>query len=250
MKPLGLEAYTWLEFLDWAEWYCVEHVKDLRSLSRGSPGFLYRPFDAERALRTINRIKATNAETQIVKSLGTSFKKKPRLEAFCRLMASVDLAYSAFARTAITQTERKRKARAIANAARILATELAHPAASSNLLHAKWTLARETGASMIDLRYSDDPQGYHAMAIVAERMADLPRIQGNPNVPNAHKLYVLRRITDYMLSLYGKPKRSLVLALTGLYFDVSDMTTNDLAKYAPGKKDDARRDIPSPPEMR
>jgi hypothetical protein len=136
----------------------------------------------------------------------------------------------------------------IAQAARTLAEELSSVSCQSDLRLARFLLSEAEGRNrrlpiVAAERYED-------LAAVADKMTEIPKVVGSPGSPNAHKLYCLRELTDYLAANYGRPMRSLVLVLAGLYFDVSDMTTNDLAKYAPVKKDTKRGRLFSPLNFR
>lgn len=242
MAPLVMDCSSWEEAIKMAEWYCLEIVMD------DDDGLGLWVSDARRALRVLNRIQAQGAVPLIVRTLKSSFPrpvpKALRLESFCRLMEEVDHAYTFFAEVAITQAERRRKSKAIANAARVLAAEIAHPATRRDL-RLGWALWIKDGVRLSPRLNS--PHNYEAIALIAERMVELPKVVGNPNSKTAHRLYFLREMTNVCVSYYRQPKRSLVLALASLYFDVSDLTTNDLAKYAPVKKPRLQSRFSSPP---
>lgn len=233
MKSVEGENW-WLEGLRVAEWYSFELMVDSyfpppwnRTLQHWRP---YCDLDWRRALVVFNRIFALGLEREVARALSTNFKKSLSIESICELAVVVDRANKLFHKVATTQSERKRRAKVISHAARILAEELHNPSCQSDIRLARYLLGRE----------EDEPRRYPAMAparfedlaAIAEKMVDLPKVVASPGTPNAHKLYFLRELTDYLVDTYGRPMRSLVLALAGLYFDVSDMTTNDLAQYA------------------
>lgn len=248
MSRTTFDEDWWIESLRVAEWYCFELMLDKwmpppRTLGAYN-STIPRSCDWESALRTLNRIFSLNSERSVARALSTNFKRWPGLDQFSNLLAFADRSRRMFPKVAITQVERRRKGRAIANAARTIAAELRHPAAASDLRRSRFMLAESEGR--VRRLMNLDPLSYENLAVLAESMGELPKDVGNPNAPNAHKLFFLREMTDYLSLESGRPMRSLVLVLGALYFDMSDMTTNDLAKYAQVKKGATSRRISSP----
>lgn len=242
----------WLESLRVAEWNSFELLMDHwfpppRSHDAGRWDHI-APFDWEGALRVLNKIFAFGREGDVARALSTNFAEWPGLEYFSSLFVVADRAYRLFPRLAITQAERKRKSKVIAQAARTIAEELGHPATQSDVYLGRYLLSEIEGSAR--RMPPTNPSVYENLAAIAEQMVDIPKVVGNPNSPTAHKLYFLRELTDYLSASYERPMRSLVLVLASLYFDVSDMTTNDLAKYAPVKKDKVYNKLFSPRNLR
>jgi len=237
MSRSAYDEEWWIEGLHLAEWYCFELLLDAYfpplDLDRGFELWRYPSFDGRRALVVLNRIFALGREREVARALSTNFKKGlslDSLESLCALLAVVDRANTLFHKVATTQSERKRRSRVIAQAARVLADELSSPVCQSDLRLARYLLSQDEKG---ERRYPlESPKRYEDLAAVAEKIADIPKVVASPGTANAHKLYVLRELTDYLVDWYDRPMRSLVLVLCGLYFDVSDMTTNDLAQYA------------------
>lgn len=242
----------WLEGLRIAEWYSFELMLDSyfpppwnRALDQWRP---YSNLDWRRALVVFNRIFALGFERQVARALSTNFKKPLSIESICELAVVVDRAEKLFHKVATTQSERKRRAKVISQAAKILAEELHNPACQSDIRMARYLLAKEEEGPS---RYpAMSPARFEDLAAIAEKMVDLPKVVASPGTPNAHKLYFLRELTDYLVDTYGRPMRSLVLALGGVYFDVSDMTTNDLAQYAKVNKQRRHGQLFSPYNFR
>lgn len=177
-------------------------------------------------------------------ALSTNFPQGLALEDLCRIFEAADLAIRRFDLVAITQSERRRKAKIIADAARLIAAELSHPATQNDFWRARRRLKLIDGRGRGMLGAL--PDAFESFAQIAEETAELPKDVGNPNASSAHKLFFLREVTEHLYRRHGRPMRSLVLVLAGLYFDVSDMTTNDLAKYAQVKKERGKRQVSSP----
>lgn len=57
-----------------------------------------------------------------------------------------------------------------------------------------------------------------------------------PNDANAQRLLFIRRITDAFVGAFGRPFREESLALTGHYFDISDLDAATLSRLAPVSK--------------
>lgn len=54
-----------------------------------------------------------------------------------------------------------------------------------------------------------------------------------PNDPNVKRLRFIRRLTEDLLRYFGKPHRAVVLALTSVFFDASDLDEAAISKLAP-----------------
>lgn len=227
----------WLGGLRFAEWYSFELMLDFHfppSRVYDTHRWDYPDVNWRNTLVVLNRIFALGHERALARALSTNFTESLSIEALSRLLSVVERSNRLFHKVATTQVERKRRARAIAQAARILAEELSSVSCQSDMRLARYLLAQEEGRVRRILAVSSDR--YEDLAAVAAKMVDIPKVVSSPGTSNAHKLYFVRELTDYLAAKYGRPMRSLVLALAALYFDVSDMTTNDLAKYAPVKK--------------
>lgn len=237
MAKTAYDEQWWLEALRVAEWDAFEQMLDFHfpplRLSETNV-WAYRRYDWRAALVVLNRIFALGHERLVARVLSTNFKGPLTIDALCSLLVVIERANRLFHKVATTQTERRRRARVIAQAARVLAEEISSVSCQSDISLARYLLAQEEGhvrriPVLSASRYED-------LAALAEKMVDIPKVVSSPGASNAHKLYFLRELTDYLATKYDRPMRSLVLALAGLYFDVSEMTPNDLAKYAPVKK--------------
>lgn len=241
----------WIETLKVVEWNAFEEMIDFYfppARDYEDPRWYYPKVDWRAVLVVLNRIFALGQERQVARALSTNFTKPLTIDAVSGLLQALDRANRLFHKVATTQTERKRRARVVAQAAKTLAEELSSESCQSDLRLARFLLSEAEG------RYRRYPlmaaARYEDLAAIAEKMTEIPKVVGSPGSPNAHKLYCLRELTDYLAAKYGRPMRSLVLVLVGLYFDVSDMTTNDLAKYAPVKKGTRRGRLFSPLNFR
>lgn len=233
MAKTELDEDWWLESLRGAESYSFELMLDFYfpPPSYWKPDlWIYPDVDWQRSLAVLNRIFALGYERQVARALFTNFKRPLTIESICKLVVVVDRANKLFHKVATTQAERQRRAKVISRAAKILAEELDSPACQSDLRLASYLLAQEEG--MPRRQFAMWPARFENLAAVAEKMVAIPKVVASPGTPSAHKLYFLRELTDYLVDTYGRPMRSLVLVLGGLYFDTSDMTTNDLAQYA------------------
>lgn len=56
-----------------------------------------------------------------------------------------------------------------------------------------------------------------------------------PNDPNVKRLRFIRRLTEDIQSHFGKPHRAVVLSLTSVFFDTSDLDEAAISKLAPVK---------------
>lgn len=56
-----------------------------------------------------------------------------------------------------------------------------------------------------------------------------------PNDPNVKRLRFIRRMTEDLHRYFGKPHRAVVLALTSVFFDASDLDEAAISKLAPVK---------------
>ncbi|RTY14782.1 hypothetical protein EKT70_05960 [Stenotrophomonas geniculata] len=251
MSRFTCDEKWWLETLEVVEWNAFEEMIDFHfppPRDYDAPRWYYPRIDWRAVLVVLNRISALGQERQVARALSTNFSKPLTIDAVSRLFEVLDRSIRLFHKVATTQVERKRRARVIAQAARTLAEELSSVSCQSDLRLARFLLSEAEGRNrrlpiVAAERYED-------LAAVADKMTEIPKVVGSPGSPNAHKLYCLRELTDYLAANYGRPMRSLVLVLAGLYFDVSDMTTNDLAKYAPVKKDTKRGRLFSPLNFR
>ncbi|HDX0827453.1 TPA: hypothetical protein RNS97_001067 [Stenotrophomonas maltophilia] len=227
----------WIETLRVAEWDGFEHMLDFNfppPRSYDINWWAYPRYNWKAALVVLNRIFALGQERAVARALSTNFHSPLTLNAVSDLLVVVERSHGLYHKVATTQAERKRRARVVAQAARILAEELSSASCQSDIRLARYLLAQEEGEAR---RMPDTSAGrYLDLAALAEKMVDIPKVVSSPGTSNAHKIYFLRELTDYCAARHGRPMRSLVLALAALYFDVSDMTTNDLAKYAPVKK--------------
>lgn len=242
-KPIDTEGGQAL--LAAAEWLAVEYVLDYirpppgreRSTTSYSVLAPLLAVRSGRALWALNAIRCRRAEDSVIEALSNNFSGFPDVDEVIGLMTAVEGARTGFSGAAISQTERKRKSKAVAAAARVIAEALGHPAIQGDLQSARYML-KEGGGKLERLPLSLSQETFESLAIVADAMVDLPKFDGQADSPSAPKLYFLRRMTLHCVGSYGRPMRSLVLALAALFFDVSDMTTNDLANFAPsgGKK--------------
>ena len=226
----------WEGTLAWAEWYALEYVVDRGSLSGrseyrriGARDVYDLPKRAQGALRVLIRIHCSAQRQSVIKALRTNYPKQTGVENIVDLFEAASASIEGFNQVAISLAERKRKARIIAEAARVIAAELGHPATPSDLSRGL-SLARLKGIGCS--RILVKAENYESLAIAAEQSVNLPKKVGQPKSPTARRLYFLREMTDYCMAAHRRPMRSLVLALASLYFDTSDLTTNDLAKLA------------------
>ncbi len=202
-------------------------------------------FWAKGALKALNTIHSRAAQVPLSKAFATNFPRQLSVNSLIFLMYEVERAYECFPRVAISQSERRRKAKAISSAARIIAEELDHPATRSDMRISHREL-RERDSRESWPWVSIRSESFLLVAELAEGMAKLPKVVSQPNSPTAHRLYFIRQLTDHCTASYRRPMRSLVLALAALYFDVSDISTNDLAKLAPVNERPIRRRFSSP----
>jgi len=54
-----------------------------------------------------------------------------------------------------------------------------------------------------------------------------------PNAANAERLFVIRKLTHDFRRELGQPMRRAVFEIVGTFYDVSDLTPNDITKLAP-----------------
>lgn len=238
MTKKACDEEWWVETLRVVEWNNFELMLDSYfppPRVYGYDAWDYRGASNWRpAMVVLNRIYALGQERVVARALSTNFSGPITIDALSTLFVVVWRANSLFHKVATSQTERKRRAKVIAQAARILAEEISNPSCQSDIRLARYLLAQEEGSPRRMPLLSE--RWYEDLAALAEKMPEIPKVVSSPGTSNAHKLYFLRELTDYLAGKYGRPMRSLVLALAGLYFDVSDMSVNDLAKYAPVKK--------------
>jgi|GEM_PF-2001641 len=239
-KPIDTEGGQAL--LAAAEWLAVEYVLDYirpppgRERSTTSYSVLagLLAVRSGRALWALNAIRSRRSEDSVVEALSNNFNGSLDADDVIGLMTAVERAHKLFPKAAISQTERKRKSKAVAAAARVIAEALGHPAIEGDLQSARYML-KEAGGELVSLPLRMSKETFESLAMVADAMVELPKFDGHADSTGAPKLYFLRRMTWHCVRTYGRPMRSLVLALAALFFDVSDMTTNDLAKYAPSE---------------
>lgn len=207
-------------------------------------------YTADGALAALNRITCSPHANDVWRALARFGPVPPRFLA--ALATQVHLALAGFEGEAITQKERKRAATKVRKLALQLAEELCNPAVLQGLRRAR--------SQLIRLRKSDhphlhprlrneiypDPAGFLELANVAAAMARQPKRIGQPNNPNAARLYFMQQITNWINHETGTPMRSQVLALTSVFFDVRDLSSNDLTNLAPVSKLDATKPVTAP----
>ena len=154
-----------------------------------------------------------------------------------------------FALIAITQKERKRAALKVQRLALQLSQELSNPVVVSCLQRARED-CRRLGTLPKSRFVHPDPDYFAALAVISAEMARQPKVIGQPNNENAHRLYFIRSVTDGLHKLIKTPMRSLVFALTSVFFDVSGLSVNDLANLAPVKKLSKNPAVGSPEKTR
>jgi hypothetical protein len=67
----------------------------------------------------------------------------------------------------------------------------------------------------------------------AERLGELQSHIKKPNDPNAARLSFMRRQTKELLNEFGQPYRTVVLALTSVFFEADDLDEAAVSKLAP-----------------
>lgn len=70
----------------------------------------------------------------------------------------------------------------------------------------------------------------------ALRLAELESEVKKPNDPNVRRLRFIRRVTSKFMREFGTPHRSLVLALTSVFFSTEDLDEAAISKLAPVSK--------------
>ena len=135
-----------------------------------------------------------------------------------------------FERLAITKKARKAAGSKIRTLALRLATELSNPAVVASLESA----GRRTGVG-VRVR-GPSPESLLKLAAAASAMGDLPTSIAQPNGEDAHRLYFIRGMTAWAYKTMKTPMRSQIFALTSVFFDMGNLTADQLATLAPVRK--------------
>lgn len=135
-----------------------------------------------------------------------------------------------FERLAITKKARKAAGAKIRTLALRLAAELSNPAIIASLESA----GRRTG---VGLRVrGPSPQSLINLATAATALGDLPVTIAQPNGEDAHRLFFIRGMTNWVYKQVRTPMRSQIFALTSVFFEMGNLTADQLATLAPVRK--------------
>ncbi len=236
----GTDAIRRMRFFNLEDHACSPEVMRYFAKTRNcfmrsdEPTVLSEPA-AVKSLSILNRIACSTRREAVWRAFERFGTPPPQF--VVDLGYEIWLAINDFDKLAITTKELKGASARIRTLALKLAEELGHPGMVGALDRARLKAARER-LFVPRLRSFPNQNELIALADYAAVASRLPRVIGQPNSPGARRLYFIRRLTDWLYARLRTPMRSQVYELTGVFFDVSDLTPQMLATLAPVRKRD------------
>lgn len=192
--------------------------------SQRVPGVLGEP---SHTLRTLLTIASSPQATSVWVAFARFGTPPPRF--VLELCFQAGFALDVFDKYAITTKDLKGAGARIRTLALKLAEELANPAIE-NGLRGLWMSTSPPRVRPIESRQCV------ALAELAGGLGELPKLVGQPNAPNARRLFFLRQLSAWVYKRARTPMRTQIYTLASVFFDMSDLTPQQLATLAPVRK--------------